>query len=273
MNFLSERANFEISYNQLKALIMINSTQKEAQMETINESILAAIDNEQHQLHESSTVRRSAENKRPSGATEWTFADWFGEDLTGKTYEGEIFAHNAGITSLKGAPKTVVGGVFLAGNELASLEFGPSTVRGDYYIVDGNKLTSLEGAPKNFEGRFSAKNNRLTSLKGAPKKCKSFSISYNPELASLSGGPEEVENEYAAAYCGLTSLEGAPKKAFDFIVHDNKLASLKGGPTFATMFDCTDNPLESLEGLPSGIKKKNVDADPELRDAYFKRRK
>ena len=110
-------------------------------------------------------------------------------------------------------------------------------------------------------------------MKGAPKKCKSFSISYNPKLASLSGGPEEVENEYAAAYCGLTSLEGAPKKAFDFIVHDNKLASLKGGPTFATIFDCTDNPLESLEGLPPGIKKKNVGADPELRDAYFKRRK
>lgn len=110
-------------------------------------------------------------NERPADATEWTFADWFGRDLTGETYEGSIDCdiYYGSITSLKGAPKIVTGDFDCSENRLTSLEFGPEKVGGNYNC-NSNELISLEGAPKEVGGNFRCDYNKLTSLKGAPEK-------------------------------------------------------------------------------------------------------
>ena len=61
-----------------------------------------------------------------------------------------------------------------------------------YFSCEGNRLTSLDGAPKSVGGNFFCNNNHLTSLDGAPKKVDGiFHCRYN-QLISLDGLPVEV---------------------------------------------------------------------------------
>ena len=55
-----------------------------------------------------------------------SFAEWFGEDLTGQVYKGSIICFYENLTSLFGCPKEVTRN----------------------FICDENQLTSLEGAPE-----------------------------------------------------------------------------------------------------------------------------
>ena len=116
-----------------------------------------------------------------------TFAEWFGKDLTGQTYDGDIDCSYQELTSLKGAPKIVDGSFICTGNQLTSLEGGPKEVRGDFKC-SFNKLTSLEGAPQKVNGNFDCIYNQLTSLKDAPKEINGdFDCGANSKLTSLNG--------------------------------------------------------------------------------------
>lgn len=99
---------------------------------------------------------------------EKTFADWYGEDLTGQTYEGNINCQKAGLTSLEGCPKEVIGAFQCQDNNLTTLEGGPQIVR-DLYCQN-NKLIDLQGAPHEVNGYFNCSNNPLHSLEGIPEE-------------------------------------------------------------------------------------------------------
>jgi hypothetical protein len=87
----------------------------------------------------------------------------------------EFFCNNNKLTSLKGAPKKVIGRFHCA----------------------NNNLTSLQGAPKEVKGSFHCSNNNLTSLQGAPEKVgENFYCSYNNKLTSLEGAPEAIRGEF-----------------------------------------------------------------------------
>lgn len=167
--------------------MQLNESLKNEVLRCLNES----------KLNESEVVTtKSQGNKRPSGASEWTFADWFGEDLTGKTYKGDINCRFEELTSLKGAPEKVEGNFDCRDNDLTSLEGAPEEVTGSFYC-NGNKLTSFEGAPEKVEGNFDCRFNRITSLKGAPKEVGGgFDCSYNEELNSVDGLPEKVGGKF-----------------------------------------------------------------------------
>ena len=62
----------------------------------------------------------------------------------------------------------VKGDVDFEGLDLTKLPIRFGTV-GGFFFCDGNKLTSLDGAPEKVGGYFSCADNKLTSLKGAPK--------------------------------------------------------------------------------------------------------
>lgn len=178
-----------------------------------------------------------------------TFADWFGEDLTGQTYTGhiEIPLRNT-ITSLKGAPKVVVG---------------------NFHIED-QPIGTLEYAPEKVTGTFTASKCGLTSLKGAPEEVGYFNCSHN-ELTSLKGGPKKVTGSYFCDYNELTSLEGAPEEVggtFDCTY--NELKSLKGGPKkVGEQYYAEHNKLKSLEGLPADIDPEEVYVDVQLKAKHF----
>ena len=66
---------------------------------------------------------------------------------------------------------------------------------GDFNCYD-NKLTSLQGAPREVSGDFSCYDNILTSLEGAPREVgENFFCSRN-NLTSLEGGPREVGGNF-----------------------------------------------------------------------------
>jgi len=74
-----------------------------------------------------------------------------------------------------------VSGVFdCSYNKLTTLEGSPREV-GWHFDCSYNKLNTLEGAPREVGGAFDCKNNQLTTLKGAPERVGgSFLCRYNP---------------------------------------------------------------------------------------------
>jgi hypothetical protein len=119
------------------------------------------------------------------------------------------------------------------------------------------KLTSLEGAPKEVGGGFFCSDNKLTSLEGAPKKVGGGFYCSDNKLTSLEGAPEEVGGHFICSGNKLTSLEGAPKEVGDgfYCNRCNNLTSLKGAPKkVGGCFNCVGCiKLKNLDHLPKEI--------------------
>ena len=92
-------------------------------------------------------------------------------------------ASHCGLKNLIGGPTTIL----------------PNTIKGhaQLYKVDNNpKLTSLQGAPTEVPGLFSASSCGLENLIGAPEYVGgNFIVSFNP-LKSLEGCPKRVEKDF-----------------------------------------------------------------------------
>ena len=76
-------------------------------------------------------------------------------------------------------------------------------VDGDFFCA-GNKLTSLQNAPKTVGGSFYCGNNQLISLKGAPSSVGGGFICSNNNLTSLIGAPTYVGGSFS---CGNNSVQ------------------------------------------------------------------
>lgn len=77
----------------------------------------------------------------------------------------------------------VDGYVDFFGNRLSKLPLKFGVVK-YWFNCSFNKLTSLEGAPREVGGYFDCSFNQLTSLKGAPLKVSRFCCSNNPKELS-----------------------------------------------------------------------------------------
>lgn len=96
-------------------------------------------------------------------------------------------------------------GVDLSEMDLSELPLKFGKVEGNF-DCSYNKLTSLEGAPKEVGGDFDCGYNKLTSLKGGPKKVgKNFNCDDN-KLTSLDGAPKEVGGNFNCTHNKLTEL-------------------------------------------------------------------
>jgi hypothetical protein len=145
--------------------------------------------------------------------------------------DGVFDCSNKGISDFKGIKFGNVDRHFnCADNKLTSLEGGPKEVGGSFYCSH-NKITSLEFGPKEVGGHFYCNHNNITSLEGCPKEVGgSFNCSYN-NLTSLEFGPKEVKGYFNCSYNNLSSLEGGPKEVDgSFNCSDNNLISLEGAP-------------------------------------------
>lgn len=166
----------------------------------ISKLLTEAIDNEK--VSGDVVTVQPERNKRPSGATKWTFADWFGADLTGKVYKGSItISEKDTITSLEGAPEEVIGGFYVFDQPLGTLKHLPKKISDDLNISH-NELTSLEGCPEEIGGYFDCSGNKIKSLKGGPKKIgagETYNCANNPNLRSLDGLPEGIKADTVVA--------------------------------------------------------------------------
>ena len=190
----------------------------------------------------------SKRNKRPEGATEWTFADWFGEDLTGKEFDGGICVYDGGIIK----------------SDITSLKGSPRIVHGDFDISNSN-LSTLEFSPEVIDGSFNVSNNLITSLECFPAIVgKHIVLRGNPCLSSIAGINQQViDGNLMCSGCGLKSLIGCPKVVNgDFYCNDNMLTSMKGGPEEVRgNYVCFGNNMNSMDGAPKTILGKFISID------------
>ncbi|TAL27548.1 MAG: hypothetical protein EPN97_16915 [Alphaproteobacteria bacterium] len=124
---------------------------------------------------------------------------------------GDVKLSNQNLDALPDLSAVAVKGSFSCdGNRLTSLKGAPHTVGGGFYCYD-NQLETLEGAPQNVGGSFSCERNQLTSLKGAPQTVGwNFSCNGN-RLASLQHAPQSVRGDFSCTGNKLANLEHAPR--------------------------------------------------------------
>lgn len=200
-------------------------------------------------------------------SNERTFADWFGKDLTGQTYEGNLVCTQQGLTSLKGSPEIVTGYFCCDKNELVSLDGAPKYV-GDRFDCRDNKLINLKGGPKEVGECFFCDYNKLESLEGAPEKVGHSFSCYHNQLTSLKGSPRIVSYNFDCGFNNLVTLEGAPEEVgYDFSCMINDLNSLEGAPkVVGGNFKCSRNPkLKSLTGIGKVGGKIYTDIEEQLK--------
>ena len=126
----------------------------------------------------------------------------------------------------------VDGSVRLNYRNLTKLPLRFGIVTGDFYCRD-NKLTTLEGAPKEVGGGFFCYNNNLTTLEGGPKEVGGAFYCDHNKLTTLEGAPQEVGGSFICRCNNLTTLEGAPQEVGgSFLCYYNNLATLKWAPEY-----------------------------------------
>jgi len=79
------------------------------------------------------------------------------------------------------------------------------------FYCHNNRLTSLEGSPKEIGGNFYCRYNELTSLEGAPKWIGGDFDCRKNKLLSLSGAPTSVDGDFYCSNNQLTSLDHLPE--------------------------------------------------------------
>ena len=85
-------------------------------------------------------ILNEQDNSFPPGS----FAAWYGEDLSGQTYEGNLDCSDRNLTSLFGCPSIVTGHFNCSRNQLTSLEGAPKEVGGSFYCYNNPDLESFE---------------------------------------------------------------------------------------------------------------------------------
>lgn len=91
----------------------------------------------------------------------------------------------------------VDGGVDWGGKGLEKLPLEFKHVRGNF-SCSGNKLTTLEGCPREVGGNFMCSDNLLTSLEGCPKYIGYDFDCYGNQLTNIDFLPEELGGDF---YC------------------------------------------------------------------------
>ena len=89
----------------------------------------------------------------------------------------------------------VSGFVNLAGKGLTKLPFQFGRVGWGFYC-SRNRLTSLDGCPREVGGSFRCSDNRLTSLQGAPREVGGGFWCSRNRLTSLDGAPKTVGGDF-----------------------------------------------------------------------------
>ena len=111
--------------------------------------------------------------------------------------DNDVDISNKNLTKLPLKFNIVSGFFFCFNNKLTTLEGSPKEISGGFYC-QYNKLISLEGSPIKVGRNFSCNNNQLTSLKGSPKEVGMDFYCYYNQLIALEGGPTKVGGGF---YC------------------------------------------------------------------------
>jgi hypothetical protein len=97
-------------------------------------------------------------------------------------------------------------------------------------------------------GYFDCSLNKLSTLEGSPREVDGDFLCYNNQLTTLEGAPREVGGNFYCQANRLTTLEGSPERVRgDFFCRSNQLTTLKGTPSYiGSYFDFRFNPVHNI---------------------------
>jgi hypothetical protein len=149
----------------------------------------------------------------------------------------------------------VIGDVDLFYCHLIKLPLKFGKVTGNFNCGN-NKLTSLEGSPREVVGGFYCQSNQLTTLKGSPIKVGGDFTCTSNKLISLEGCTKKVGGTFTCYNNQLTSLIGCPEIiGRNFYCDNNNIKDFKGiSEFFDGKFYCGGNPIWEIYSLFNDVK-------------------
>ena len=113
------------------------------------------------------------------------------------------------------------------------------------YDLDLEKIPLKFGKTSSY---FDVSKNKLTSLEGFPKEVYSDIMIYKNKLTSLVGLPEIINDVINCSDNKLTSLEGLPMEVKGLYCSNNKITTLKGAPMVIDGdLDLRSNPISIID--------------------------
>ena len=109
--------------------------------------------------------------------------------------DGDVFIYDEGLTEIPLKFNKVTGSVNFIQNKLTSLEGCPKEV-GSFFDCRDNKLTTLEGGPKSVGGDFHCGNNNLTDLKGSPEEIGGKFGCINTNITSFVSDIKKLDGDF-----------------------------------------------------------------------------
>ena len=235
----------------------------------------------------SSTLKACILNESSSGQKHFkNFAEYFGEDLSGQTYNGDIILSNNpkfpdkkiifdSIDSLEGMPEILNGSLHISRGVVKSLAGAPKIINGDFKLeecggltsfadstieevtgkvtlIDVKGLTSLKSIP--VSEHYDIRKCNITSFTGLPREVTVLKCVSNP-IKSLVGMPD-VTDDLTINGLQITSLEGCPERLHGNFcsVSNENLESLVGGPKFVGGdYICSFCSLVTMKGCAEKI--------------------
>jgi hypothetical protein len=131
--------------------------------------------------------------------------------------DGPVDLRNRNLEQLPLKFRTVKGYFDCSHNKLTSLIGAPKTVLKNFFVCNNNLLTDLKGAPQEVETDFICSNNLLESLEGCPQIVREFSCRNN-NLQTLEGGPKIVQTRMD---CSLNPIYTFQE--FPVVYHTSKI--------------------------------------------------
>lgn len=141
---------------------------------------------------------------------------------------------------------------------------------GDYdsVAINGIRLTSLEGSPKQFK-YFDCSNNQLDILTGGPEIITNTFKCDDNKLIDLQGAPKEVWAEFHCKRNPITNLQGIGKdflrRCNEIKIHEDKIKSHVLGLMLVKDLDHFTG-FAAMEELWVRIIRKHLNADRDLLD-------
>ena len=155
----------------------------------------------------------------------------------------------------------VDGPVYITNTGISKLPLNFNIVKGEF-VCHHNRLTTLEGCPKQVNGAFHCEYNRLEDLKGSPKSVDYMFNCSNNYLTSLEGGPEYVGGSFNCMTNELTNLKHSPKEVGSgFFCQYNDILDLDEFDCEVGMYlNCIENPISFLFNKKMDIKPDMIDS-------------
>ena len=150
------------------------------------------------------------------------FKSLYGDDLSETIYNDVLDCYNKDLTSLKGSQKEVGNNFLINNNKLTTLEYCPEIIKGGLNC-SFNKLENFKYFPKILGGGFDCSSNNISSFQGLPKVINGNLNIEDNKIENFKYRPKLIKGTLSCSDNKITTLKNMPVSTHSYFLNFNEL--------------------------------------------------